>query len=53
MPSSKTTVISVRLPNEDYKLLMDKAQKRGKTPSDWLRPIIHTAVHPFKPKNVE
>ena len=53
MPSKKSTVISIRIPNEDYRILMDKSQKRGKTPSDWLRPIIHSALHPFKPKNAE
>lgn len=51
MPSKKTTIVSLRLPNEDYHILMDKAQKRGKTPSEWLRPIIHTALHAFKPKS--
>jgi predicted DNA binding CopG/RHH family protein len=53
MPSKKTTIVSLRLPNEDYHMLIAKAQKRGISPSEWLRPIIHTALHAFKPKNVE
>jgi predicted DNA binding CopG/RHH family protein len=53
MPSKKTTIVSIRLPNEDYKLLKEKAAKRVISPSEWLRPIIHTALHAFKPKNAE
>ena len=51
MATTKTAVLSTRVPRDVYLKVKYYAEKRGMNISDWLKPIVLRALNPGKRYN--